>query len=65
MPKELADLSHACFAFVLIEGRTVLFGIYAHAAEFIDIERASEAADSLLLENGWTAIFAAYGDVTD
>lgn len=58
-----ADFRHAGVFAAGIEGGTVLLGIQLHAAELIDVERAAEPADALLLEYGGTAVFAPHGNV--
>lgn len=63
--KELADLGHAFVLAARIQGGTCLFGIELHAAELVDVERATETADALLLENGGTAVFALDSNVTE
>lgn len=63
--QELADLGHAFVLAAGIQGGTCLFGIELHAAELIDVERATETADALLLENGGTAVFALDGNVAE
>lgn len=63
--KELADLGHAFVLAAGIQGGTCLFGIELHAAELIDVERTTETADTLLLENGGTAVFALDGNVAE
>lgn len=65
LTKELADLGHAFVLAAGIQGGTCLFGIELHAAELIDVERATETADALLLENGGTAVFALDGNVAE
>ena len=61
--EEAAHLRHAVVPLAGIEGGAVLFGIELHAAELIDVERAAEAPDALLLEDGGTAVFAPHGNV--
>ena len=63
--KELADLGHAFVLAAGIQGGTCLFGIELHAAELVDVERTTETADALLLENGGTAVFALDSNVAE
>ena len=63
--QELADLGHAVICAAGIQGGTCLFGIELHAAELVDVERATETADTLLLENGGTAVFALDSNVAE
>ena len=65
LTKELADLGHAFVFAAGIQGGTCLFGIELHAAELVDVERTTETADALLLENGGTAVFALDSNVTE
>lgn len=65
LTQELADLGHAFVLATRIQGGTCLFGIELHAAELIDVERATETADALLLENGRTAVFALDSNVAE
>lgn len=65
LTQELADLGHAFVLAARIQGGTCLFGIELHAAELIDVERATETADALLLENGGTAVFALDSNVAE
>lgn len=65
LTKELADLGHAFVLAAGIQGGTCLFGIELHAAELVDVERATETADALLLENGGTAVFALDSNVAE
>lgn len=65
LTKELADLGHAFVLAAGIQGGTCLFGIEFHAAELVDVERATETADALLLENGGTAVFALDSNVAE
>ena len=63
--KELADLGHAFVLATGMQGGTCLFGIELHAAELVDVERATETADALLLENGGTTVFALDSNVAE
>lgn len=63
--KELADLGHAFVLAAGIQGGTCLFGIELHAAKLVDVERTTETADTLLLENGGTAVFALDSNVAE
>lgn len=63
--KEFADLGHAFVLAAGIQGGTCFFGIELHAAELVDVERATETADTLLLENGRTAVFALDSNVAE
>lgn len=65
LTKELADLGHAFVLAAGIQGGTCLFGIELHAAKLVDVERATETADALLLENGGTAVFALDSNVAE
>lgn len=65
LTQELADLGHAFVLAAGIQGGTCLFGIELHAAELVDVERTTETADALLLENGGTAVFALDSNVTE
>lgn len=65
LTKELADLGHAFVLAAGIQGGTCLFGIELHAAKLVDVERATETADALLLENGRTAVFALDSNVAE
>mgnify|MGYP001727675155 CR=1 FL=1 len=55
-------MGHAGVSTSLVKSRTEFLRIQTHATELIDVERATETADTLLLENGRTAILAPYGD---
>lgn len=63
--KELSDLGHAFVLAAGIQGGTCFFGIELHAAELVDVERTTETADALLLENGGTAVFALDSNVAE
>ena len=65
LTQELAHTGHAGIRTSLVKGRTKLLSVQTHATELINVERATETTDTLLLENGRTAILAPYGDVTD
>ena len=65
LTQEPANMGHAGVSTSLVKSRTEFLRIQTHATELIDVERATETADTLLLENGRTAILAPYGDVTD
>lgn len=65
LAQELAHTGHAGISASLVKGGAELLSVQTHAAELIDVERATETADTLLLENGRTAILAPYGDVAD
>ena len=58
LTQELADLGHAFVLAAGIQGRACLLGIGLHATELVDVERTTETADTLLLENGRSAVFA-------
>lgn len=61
--QESADFCHTGVFLTGIEGGAFLLGIQLHAAEFIDIERAAEATDTLLLENGRATVFTLHGNI--
>ena len=61
--EEAADLRHAVIAVVIGQLRAMFLGIHLHASELIDVERFSIHADSLLLEDGGTTIFALYQQI--
>ena len=65
LTQELAHTGHAGVSTSLVKSRTEFLSVQTHATELIDVERATETTDTLLLENGRTAILAPYGDVTD
>ena len=65
LAQELAHTGHAGIRTSLVKGRTKLLSVQTHATELINVERATETTDTLLLENGRTAILAPYSDVTD
>lgn len=65
LTQEPANMGHAGVSTSLVKSRTEFLRIQTHATELIDVERTTETTDTLLLENGRTAILAPYGDVTD
>ena len=60
-----AYFGHARLVLVLIEGGPVFLGIGAHGAELVDGKRAAESANTFLLENGRSAIFALDKNIAD
>ena len=50
---------------MLIECRTILFGIYTHTTKLIYIKRSAETTNALLLEYGRSAILVLHGKITN
>ena len=58
-------MRHTGISASLVKGRAELLSVQTHAAELIDVKRATETADTLLPEDSRAAILAPYGDVAD
>lgn len=65
LTQELAHMRHTGISASLVKGRAELLSVQTHAAELIDVKRATETADTLLPEDSRAAILAPYGDVAD
>lgn len=62
---EAADLGQARVVIAGVERRPGGLGVRAHRAEFVDLERAAEAADALLLVEDGAAVLALDRDRND
>ena len=65
LAQELADARQALVAALPVELWPGGLGVERHRAELVDVERASEAADALLPEQGRAAVLAAHRDVAE
>ena len=63
-PEEFSDTGHPGICPTLVKGRTELLRIQTHTAELIDVERATETTDTLLLKDRRASILPLYGDIT-
>lgn len=51
LTQELAHMRHTGISASLVKGRAELLSVQTHAAELIDVKRATETADTLLPED--------------
>ena len=65
LTQELSDLSQARILVAAVKGRTHGLGIQTHAAELVDVERTTEAADALLAVDCRAAVLALDEDVAE
>ena len=65
LAQELPRTGHTGIRTSLVKGGTEFLSVQTHAAELIDVKRATETADTLLPEDSRAAILAPYGDVAD
>ena len=64
LTQELAHMRHTGISASLVKGRAELLSVQTHAAELIDVERATETTDTLLLKDRRASILPFYGDIT-
>ena len=57
--------SHTSVALMLIECRTILFGIHTHTPELIYIKGSAETSYTFLLEYSRTSILVLHGKITN
>ena len=61
--QKFADFRHSRFILVIVQCRTVFFGIHSHTAKLINIERPSKAADAFLFKDGGTSVLAFHRNI--
>ena len=66
LTEETSDLRQAMVIVTTLEQRrTPLFRTNLHGTEFIDGKGSAEASDTLLLEDGGSAVFPSYRQITE
>lgn len=63
--QELTDAGQSLIAPFCIKFGTTSLGIDAHGPKFVDVERTTEASDTLLLEDGRSAVLTSNCDIAE